>query len=92
MALADRWVPWGSVRLATGSLDDFVKWYQDARATIAILSIAGCFILQGYILIRYPPMPGRDVTSIPSWATGTMMAVVGFYFAGRGNGKKGDDS
>jgi len=61
------------------------RWWDDARAILAILAVVGAFVLQGAMVVAdLGATRAGEVRSIPTWTAATVSAIVGFYFGARG--------
>lgn len=65
------------------------RWWNDARAILALLAVVGAFTQQAMITIATINKGNTsvsDILSIPTWQAATVSAIVGFYFGARGGG------
>lgn len=67
-----------------------MRWWDDARAVLAILAVVGAFSLQGFMIVNNANSPSVEVPSIPTWTAATVSAIVGFYFGAKGGGDGGN--
>lgn len=71
--------------MANGAQDKIGQF--DTRAILALISIFGAFIYQGFLLYKAgAPDSTGALPQIPSWMSAITMGVIGFYFGSKAGG------